>query len=84
MEYDIGGGEVYPRQREFYDSRQVIIWYHDESIFYAHDRRRKFVCVFVHQHSTNDMQVLVPQGCQPKALQKRRGRIAHDRRLCLC
>ncbi|KZV95350.1 hypothetical protein EXIGLDRAFT_610717 [Exidia glandulosa HHB12029] len=41
MEYDLNGAEVHPRPREFYTSRQVVIWYHDESIFYAHDRRRK-------------------------------------------
>ncbi|KZV85794.1 hypothetical protein EXIGLDRAFT_622608 [Exidia glandulosa HHB12029] len=32
---------VYPQTRERVHDRRTIIWYHDESIFYAHDRRKK-------------------------------------------
>ncbi|EJD42266.1 hypothetical protein AURDEDRAFT_138271 [Auricularia subglabra TFB-10046 SS5] len=38
VEYNKAGDEVHPQTREFAENRQVILWYHDESIFYAHDQ----------------------------------------------
>ncbi|KAF9043718.1 hypothetical protein BDZ89DRAFT_943424 [Hymenopellis radicata] len=45
--YDRDGKEI--ALPAFINGRKVIIWFHDESIFYAHDRRRK---MWIHKDAT--------------------------------